>query len=119
MPGLTLSHSFSSSSSNFFRLLLASFGFICAIGIKPSDVLYNTLPLYHSLGIFLFLPSITHRVQISFFVLGGWVCITHRYVLIDTRWRINRFVIQLVRRLYDSVAKEIFSVEFLERLCEI
>ena len=78
----------------FSRFLLASFGFICAIGVKPEDILYNTLPLYHSLGMFLFLLPITNRIIISF--LGGWVCITHRYVLIDIRWEINRLLFSLL-----------------------
>ncbi|UJR35625.1 hypothetical protein I4U23_028375 [Adineta vaga] len=39
------------------RFLLGSYGFLCATGIKPEDIMYNTLPLYHS--------------------LGGWVCITY------------------------------------------
>ncbi|CAF0945950.1 unnamed protein product [Adineta steineri] len=39
------------------RFLLGSFGFLCATGVTSDDIMYNTLPLYHS--------------------LGGWVCITY------------------------------------------
>ncbi|CAF0866595.1 unnamed protein product [Adineta ricciae] len=42
------------------RFLLGTFGFLCGTGIKPTDIMYNTLPLYHS--------------------LGGWVCITYSLV---------------------------------------
>jgi acyl-CoA synthetase (AMP-forming)/AMP-acid ligase II len=39
---------------HFCRFLLASLGFICALGVKSDDILYNTLPLYHSLGMLFF-----------------------------------------------------------------
>ncbi|CAF3362105.1 unnamed protein product [Rotaria socialis] len=39
------------------RFFLGAYGFICATNIKPDDIMYNTLPLYHS--------------------LGGWVCVTY------------------------------------------
>ncbi|CAF3381809.1 unnamed protein product [Rotaria sp. Silwood1] len=32
------------------RFFLGGFGFLCATGITSEDIMYNTLPLYHSLG---------------------------------------------------------------------
>jgi hypothetical protein len=34
----------------FSRFLLGSFGFVVATGITDKDIMYDTLPLYHSLG---------------------------------------------------------------------
>ncbi|CAF1183492.1 unnamed protein product [Rotaria sordida] len=42
------------------RFFLGSFGFIVATGITDKDIMYDTLPFYHS--------------------LGGWVCITHSLI---------------------------------------
>ncbi|CAF4732056.1 unnamed protein product, partial [Rotaria sp. Silwood1] len=39
---------------------LGAFGFLVATGITDKDIMYDTLPLYHS--------------------LGGWVCITHSLI---------------------------------------
>ncbi|CAF1983617.1 unnamed protein product [Rotaria magnacalcarata] len=39
------------------RFFLGSFGFIVATGVTDKDIMYDTLPLYHS--------------------LGGWICITY------------------------------------------
>ena len=32
------------------RFFLGSFGFICATGVTDKDIMYDTLPFYHSLG---------------------------------------------------------------------
>ena len=35
-----------------FRFFLGAYGFIVATGITGKDIMYDTLPLYHSLGIY-------------------------------------------------------------------
>ncbi|CAF2777033.1 unnamed protein product [Rotaria sp. Silwood2] len=42
------------------RFFLGSFGFLVATGVTDKDIMYDTLPLYHS--------------------LGGWVCITYSLI---------------------------------------
>ncbi len=36
----------------FYRFFLGAFGFIVATGMSDKDIMYDTLPLYHSLGKF-------------------------------------------------------------------
>lgn len=45
------------SSSFFFasRFLLGALGFLVATGINDRDIMYDTLPLYHSLGYYFFI----------------------------------------------------------------
>ena len=60
------------------RFLLGTIGFLCGTGIKPTDIMYNTLPLYHSLGKF-FSSSTNRKEFICSVQVVGFVSPTGMY----------------------------------------
>ncbi|UJR10258.1 hypothetical protein I4U23_014468 [Adineta vaga] len=60
------------------RFLLGSFGFIVATGINDKDIMYDTLPLYHSLG---------GWICISYSLLGGCTTVLRKKFSASNFWK--------------------------------
>ena len=79
-PSASHTHSCFSPSHRFF---LGGFGFICSTGIKPTDIMYNPLPLYHSLGESL-MQNLSFADALQFLLkVAGFVSRTGRFKTIS------------------------------------
>ena len=97
------------------RFFLGSFGFICATGVTDRDIMYDTLPFYHSLGNSSTF-SLEHSIEFVRFQAAGSASPTGKHHLAVRSDRSTSFVLQSSRRLHNDISQEIFCVEFLERL---
>ncbi|CAF0720046.1 unnamed protein product [Rotaria sordida] len=60
------------------RFFLGGFGFLCATGITSADIMYNTLPLYHSLG---------GWIGITYSLLGGCTTVLRKKFSAKNFWK--------------------------------